>query len=312
MNQKMLAVVLLMGPSLWACSPGASPRDAAAAEPPPQVLEGAWRRTRVDIESGPNAGMHSVDAQPGIYIFSKSHYAITAVDGFAARPYLGDKPTDEEAGRVFAPFTGSTGTYASDTGKLTLTPQVTKDPADMVAGTTVAFNLTWGDGGVWLTETTPEGGSVSTELARLEEDPSKVSPEALRLKGVWRRAEIIVGAGDDKGTHVADMQPGYYIFSPPSFAGNFISAFASRPLLSAKPTDEERGKIFTPFASFAGTYTVNDGVLVFRPLVTMNPNNMRGRPFQSIKTEWAGEDVWLIYTGADGTQNRVRLTRVPD
>ena len=69
---------------------------------------------------------------------------------------------------------------------------------------------------------------------------------------------------------------------------------------------------FAPFASFAGTYTLTDHELIFRPLVTMNPNNMRGRPFQSIRTQWEGEDVWLIYTGVDGTQNRVRLTRVTE
>jgi hypothetical protein len=313
MNLKMLAVILLASPPLWACSPGTSSREAAAAERPPPVLEGAWRRIRVDVETGPNAGAHDVDTQPGIYIFSKTHYAITAVDGFAARPYVSENPTDEESGRAFAPFTGSTGAYASDTDKLTLTPQVTKNPADMVGGKTVDYDLTWVDDTVWLTETTPEGGSVRTQLARLSDDRLKVSPAAARLKGVWRRAEMIVGAGEEKGRHVDDMQPGYYIFSPPTFAGNFVSAFAPRPLLGEAPTDADLGKAFTPFASFAGTYTVDDkDVLVLHPLVTMNPNNMRGRPYQSIKTEWAGEDVWFIYTGVDGIQNRVRLTRVPD
>ena len=56
-----------------------------------------------------------------------------------------------------------------------------------------------------------------------------------------------------------------------------------------------------------GTYTLDDSTLVFRPLVSMNPNNMRGRPFQSIRTEWAGDDIWLIYTGAEGVQNRCLL-----
>jgi hypothetical protein len=289
-----------------------SPREATAAEHSPPALEGVWHVTWINVASGPDAGPHTVDVQPAVYIFAKTHYAITAVNGFEARPYLSEKPTDAENGRAFAPFTGGAGTYTSDAGKLTLTPQVSKDPADMADGTTRVYELSWVDDKVLLVETTPESGQVRTELSRLAGDLLTVSPEAQRLQGVWRRAEMVVGAGADKGTHVDDMQPGYYIFSPPYFAGNFVSGFAPRPLLSEKPTDEEFGKVFAPFASFAGTYTVDDDVLTFRPLVTMNPNNMRGRPFQPIRTEWAGEDVWFIYTSLDGRQNRVRLIRVPD
>ncbi len=90
---------------------------------------------------------------------------------------------------------------------------------------------------------------------------------------------MIVGAREDAGRHVDDMQPGYYIFSPPYFSGTFVSAFAPRTPLSATSTEADMGKTFAPFASFAGTYTLADRELVFHPLVTMNPNNMRGRPF---------------------------------
>jgi hypothetical protein len=305
-------VILLAFAALSACGPKPETREMAAQPPP--GLEGAWHVTWISIESGPNAGSHTVDVQPAIYLFSKSHYAITAVNGFEARPYLGREPTNEENGRAFTPFTGSTGTYQSTTGALTLTEQVAKDPADMAGGKTHDFNLEWVDGKVLLIATTPETGQVRTELTRLPSDADllPVSPESRRLKGVWRRAEMTIDAGEDKGRHVEDMQPGYYVFDPPYFAGNFVSAFAPRPLLGKKPTDADRGKAFAPFVSFAGTYTLSDNVLVFRPLVTQNPNNMRGLPFQSIKTEWAGEDVWLIYTSREGRQNRVRLARVED
>jgi hypothetical protein len=312
MNRAIKGVVLLAFSPLWACSPGLSPREASAAEYSPPVLEGVWHVTGITVESGPNAGKHTVDVQPAVHIFAKTHYAITAVNGFAARPYLGENPTDAENGRAFAPFAGIAGTYSSDAGKLTLAPLVSKDPADMAGGKTTDYELAWVDDKVLLTATTPESGQIRTELSRLSSDGFKVSPEAQRLQGVWRRAEMVVGAREDKGTHVDDVQPGYYIFSPPYFAGNFVSAFAPRPLLSEKPTDEELGKVFAPFASYAGTYMVNDNVLVYRPLVTMNPDNMRGRPFQPIRIEWAGEDVWFIYTSLDGRQNRVRLARVPD
>jgi hypothetical protein len=311
MNRSKLIVAALACTSLWGCSPAASPRDASAAETP-HVLEGAWHATRVDVEAGVNLGVHTVDVQPAIYVFSKDHYAITAVNGYEARPYLSEQPTDEEKGRASAPFTGSAGTYASDTGKLTLTPQVTKDPAGMVSAVQTNYDLLWVDDKVWLTTSTPEDGRVRTELTRLDNSVVPVSADAEKLRGVWRRSEMIVGAREDAGRHVSDMQPGYYIFAPPYFSGNFVSAFAPRPVLGDQPTDADMGRAFSPFASFAGTYTLTSNELVFRPLVTMNPNNMRGRPFQTIRTQWEGDDIWLIYTGVDGTQNRVRLTRVKE
>lgn len=312
MNRSKLAIVLLASPFLWACSPDVSSRDAAATQRSPPTLTGAWHATRVHIESGPNAGTHTVDVQPAIYMFANKHYAITAVNGFQARAYLSEEPTDDEQGAAFTPFTGSAGIYASDADQLTLTPQVSKDPGDMIAPDPASYELVWIDDKVLLTSTASDGGQVGLELTRLTSEGLDVTPQAQRLKGVWRRAEMSVGKGANAGVHRDDMQPGYYIFDPPFFAGNFVSAFGPRSALDATATDADRGRAFAPFASFAGSYTVKNDVLVFRPLVTMNPNNMRGRPFQPIEVEWADQDVWFIYTGADGAQNRVRLTRVED
>ena len=312
MNRRKLAVVLLACPVLWACSPDFSSREAAAAERPPPSLVGVWHATRVHIESGPDAGAHTVDVQPAIYIFAKTHYANAAVTGFQARAYLSDEPTDEELGVAFTPFTGTTGVYTSDADKLTLTAEVSKDPGEMIAPASTTYELVWVDDKVLLTSIAPDGGMIGLELTRLTNEGLEVTPQAQRLQGVWRRTEMIVGRGANAGTHLDDMQPGYYIFAPPFFAGNFVSTFAPRPALTDTATDADRGKAFAPFASFAGSYTVDDDELVFRPLVTMNPNNMRGRPFQPIGVEWAGEDVWFIYTSDDGVQNRVRLTPVSD
>jgi hypothetical protein len=311
MKRSKLAVILLACPVLWACSPGNSSREAAAAERQP-TLTGVWHATRIHIESGPNAGTHTVDVQPAMYLFSKSHYAITAVNGFQARAYLSDEPTEEEQGVAFSSFTGSAGAYASDPSKLTLTPQVSKDPGDMIVPQPAGYELQWAEDKVLLSTAAPDGGAITTELTRLTDNTLKVSPEAQRLKGVWRRAEMIVGAGPNAGPHLDDMQPGFYIFDPPFFSGNFVTAYAPRLALGENATDADRGKAFAPFASFAGTYTVEEDELVFRPLVTMNPNNMRGRPFQPIRIEWAVPDVWFVYTGANGIQNRVRLTPITD
>ena len=305
----LIAAALAFAP-LWSCSP--SPREASAAERPPSVLDGAWHATRVDVEYGKDIGTHTVDIQPAIYVFSKNHYAITAVNGFEARPYLSDAPTDAERASAFSAFTANLGTYTSTNDRLTTTPQVTRDPAGMIAPTPVGYELMWVDDKVWLTTSTPDDGEIRTELTRLDPGVLEISPDAAKLKGVWRRAEMIIGTGENAGAHSSDMQPGYYIFAPPYFAGAFVSAFAPRAPLGDTPAEAELGKAFTQFTSFAGTYTLTDGTLVFRPLVSMNPNSMRGRPFQSIATKWEADDLWLIYTGNDGAQNRVRLARVQE
>jgi hypothetical protein len=313
MKRTIGVLLLLAAPLLAACGPADSIRAADAAEKPPPTIEGVWQRAEIVRETGPQAGRHTVDVQPSLYVFGKTHYAITAVDGFTPRAYLGEPPTIEEEGRASVPFTGSSGTYTRSDDKLTLAPLAAKDPASMVGGKTSDYDVSWVGDDLWLTQADPDNGIVRTRFARTTEDQTKVTNEARRLQGVWRRAEMIVGSGPDAGAHVANMQPGYYIFTPTYFVANYVSSFAPRPFLSEAPTEAEYGGIFGAFVSFGGTYTVDDkDTLVLSPIVTKNPNNMRGRPFQSIKLEWAGNDVWFIYTGADGTQNRTRLTPVTD
>jgi hypothetical protein len=144
MKHSKLAVVLLAGPALWSCSPGAS-RQAEAAERSPPTLTGVWHTTRIHVESGLNAGTHTVDVQPAMFILSKTHYAMTSVNGFQARAYLSDEPTEEEQGAAFTPFTGSVGTYASDANTLTLTPQASKDPGDMIDTQPIDYELAWAE-----------------------------------------------------------------------------------------------------------------------------------------------------------------------
>src|SRR5262245_36582836 len=135
-------VILFALVTLAACGPKPA-TPATTAEPPARELQGAWHVTWINVESGPTAGSHTVDVQPAIYIFSGRHYAITAVNGFEARSYLPPKPTDEDNGRAFAPFTGSAGTYESNDDGLSLIEQVSKDPTDMASARTHDFDLEW-------------------------------------------------------------------------------------------------------------------------------------------------------------------------
>ncbi len=178
MKHTNLIIAALACTPLWSCSPlalgGCRSRSAAYSRK-------AWHVTRVDVDYGRDMGAHTVDVQPAIYMFSKNRFAITAVSGFETRPYLTDTPTDEENGRAFAPFRGSTGTPSTD-AKLSITPQVTKDPAGMISPASSDYEVLWVDGKVWLTTNTPDAGRVRTELTRLDPGALKVSPEAGKLK----------------------------------------------------------------------------------------------------------------------------------
>lgn len=312
MHRKIFSLVCLLGLPLAACDSSKPVAEPVSFADVPPVLEGVWERAEILLDSGPDAGIHLLDVQPSVYIFSKTHYAVAAVESFAPRPYLGEEPTDAERGRASIPYTGEMGNYAIADNKLTLTPLVTKDPAGMAAATARQLDVVWDGIDVWLNAPAPDGGSVKTRLTRVDDDIRLATDAARRLAGVWRRAEMIVGAGPDAGTHIDDAQPGYYIFTPRSFVGTYVSAFAPRPPLGKNPTDEAWGKAAASFISFGGTYTLRDDVLVLRANVAQNPNTMQGRPFQSIDVKWEGEDVWFIYTNSAGIENRTRLVRVAD
>lgn len=312
MYRKIIGLVCLLGIPLAACGNATPPPEAAHFEDVAPVLEGVWERAEVLVESGPDAGIHLLDVQPSVYIFSKSHYAISAVEGFSPRPYLGDEPTDADRGRAMMAYTAETGVYSEANGKLKLTPLVAKDPARMDGNSYSEFDVVWDGIDVWMNSQAPDGSTVKTRLTRVDDDARLATESARRLAGVWRRTEMVIGSGPDAGTHVADMQPGYYIFTPRSFVGNYVSAFAPRPPIGNVQTDEAWGGNYESFVSFAGTHTLRDGVLVLRATASQNPNTMLGRPFQAIDVKWEGEDVWFVYTNAAGIENRTRLVRVAD
>jgi hypothetical protein len=312
MHRKIFSFVCLLGLPLAACDSGGPAAEPVAFTEVAPVLEGVWERAEILLDSGPDAGIHLLDVQPSVYIFAKTHYAMAAVEGFAPRPYLSEEPTDAERGRAFRPYSGEMGKYAHVDGKLRLEPLVTKDPAEMGVQATRELDVVWDGIDVWLNSPAPDGGTVKIRLTRVDQDMDLATPAAQRLAGVWRRAEMVVGAGPDAGTHIDDAQPGYYIFSPRSFVGTYVSSFAPRPSLVGNNTDEAWGENYLSFVSFGGTYTLRDDVLVLRASVSQNPNTMLGRPFQSIDVQWEGEDVWFIYRNSAGAENRTRLVRVPD
>jgi len=96
-----------------------------------QSIEGVWKPVVITIDSGASRGRHTTDVQPGLMIFTKRHYSMLFVQGFAPRPQLSDNATDQELGRVYAPFTANAGTYQRNDSTITFTPTVAKVPSVM-------------------------------------------------------------------------------------------------------------------------------------------------------------------------------------
>ena len=133
------------------------------------------------------------------------------------------------------------------------------------------------------------------------------------LVGVWKRIEVEVSAGADKGKHTTDVQPSLYIFTKAHYSVTSVTNFKPRPALSAKPTDAETVAAFTPFAGNAGTYKLDGAKITFNRVVSKDPALMSaGAAPPTGDLEWAGKDVWLTTTAADGSKTRARLTRVAD
>jgi hypothetical protein len=100
-------------------------------------LEGAWRVSEV-VVTGANAATNKTP-QPALYLFTKKHYSILAVQGTEARkPFATatdpDKLTDAEKMARFEAwnrFTANSGTYEVKGSTLTTTPLVAKNPSAM-------------------------------------------------------------------------------------------------------------------------------------------------------------------------------------
>ena len=92
-----------------------------------QTLEGVWKVTEI-VVSG--AGAYSVSAaQPGVFIFTKSHYSWMWVPGTTPRTlFKTQAPTSEEKLAAFDSLAASSGTYELNGSMATFRPIVAKGP----------------------------------------------------------------------------------------------------------------------------------------------------------------------------------------
>src|SRR5205823_1965136 len=94
-------------------------------------LKGVWKVVEAK-RSGPNAGTNS-NPQPGLYIFTRKHYATVGVIGDKPRPQVPDveKATASELLAMWGPFVANAGTYEISGDTLTTRPLVAKMPEFM-------------------------------------------------------------------------------------------------------------------------------------------------------------------------------------
>jgi hypothetical protein len=129
------------------------------------------------------------------------------------------------------------------------------------------------------------------------------------IRGVWKPVEILVRSGPDSGRHTSDVQPGLLIFTNGYYSFIIVEGFAARPMLSANPTDEERGRACRPFVANAGTYALTDSGVSFTPSVAKNPGGMRGTPLVA-QVRVLADTLWFTVRGSRGIENRSKWVKV--
>lgn len=132
-----------------------------------QSPQGVWRPAEVVISSGPNAGRHTSDVQPGLLLITNRHYSTTFVQGFAPRPAFSDSPTDEERARIWGPFTANAGTYELKDSTFSFTPSVAKNPSVM-AGTTNTARVRLRADSLSFIQTSNDGVETRSKWVRVE------------------------------------------------------------------------------------------------------------------------------------------------
>lgn len=91
------------------------------------TLEGVWKATEIVVTG---AGAYAVSApQPGLFIFTKSHYSWMWVPGGTPRAlFKTEVPTNEEKLAAFDSLMASSGTYELNGSTATFRPIVTRGP----------------------------------------------------------------------------------------------------------------------------------------------------------------------------------------
>lgn len=147
-----------------AASVTTSTSPVTSQTPSASALHGAWR-----VVSTTDTGSVNDAPQPGIFMFTESHYSMVLVLGRQPRPDVGDLATASHGELVaaFGPaFNAQAGTYRLGSGAIEMTAEVAKSPRVMRSRTPVMYRLAFDGNDILLTTT---GASALTyRLRRLD------------------------------------------------------------------------------------------------------------------------------------------------
>jgi hypothetical protein len=155
-----LTLVLVYGSLIALAQRGASP------------VVGVWKVAEVTF-TGPKARTLT-NPQPGIRIFTASHYSVNQVTSEGPRPLLPETgATDKQLLDAFGPLNVSAGTYQIVGDEIRLTRVVGKTANTMKPGNFMTFTFRMdGKNTLWMTSKASDEGTVpnpqTTKLTRLE------------------------------------------------------------------------------------------------------------------------------------------------
>ena len=113
---------------------------------------GVWQP--VEIVVAPNATAHAGDkpgpAGPGIWLFTRFHYAVLDIHTTEPRLPLPQQPTAADFMATWGPFGANAGTYQVAGGIITMQPSVAKNPQTMTPGRKVTLSYRLQGDTLWL------------------------------------------------------------------------------------------------------------------------------------------------------------------
>jgi hypothetical protein len=96
-------------------------------------IEGAWKVTEIVVTGADPSSVPN--PQPGLIIFTKTHYSVMWVPGNQPRSlFKGEGPTDQEKIAAYDSFVANSGTYEVAGATITLHPMVARSPNFMAGG----------------------------------------------------------------------------------------------------------------------------------------------------------------------------------